>query len=192
MALLKRETIRWRAAAAITLYAAWFLAALAAEAAAAPVASEYSVKAAYLSKFAPFVEWPPAVLPPGSPLQICIAGADPFGTLVEQTLVGQVVADHRIQVTRLARVDGQANCHVLYVRGSRAQSPAEALAAVRGKPVLTVTDEDDRGPARGMLHYVLVNNRVRFEVDPAAAMAGGLTISSKLLSLALVRPRGGR
>lgn len=188
MALLKRKTSFGIPAAAITLTAVCIVSATAARA--APAASEYSVKAAYLAKFAPFVDWPPATMPAGAPLQICLAGPDPFGPVIEQTLAGQSVGDHKIQLVRLARVEPQSNCNILYVRGSRAQSVAEALAAVRGRPVLTVTDGAEPGPAHGMLHFVLTNNRVRFEVDPAAASAGGVMVSSKLLSLGIVRPKG--
>jgi hypothetical protein len=182
MALLRRAILGTLAAAAVLACpaAGW----------AQGGSLEYAVKAAYLAKFAPFVEWPPASLAPGAALQVCIAGPDPFGPAIDRAMAGQAVADHRIQLVRLARVDGQAPCHILYIRGSRLQSAAEALAAVRGRPVLTVTDAAERGPAHGLLHFVLVDNRVRFEVDPAAVAASGLMISSKLLNLALVRPRG--
>ncbi len=188
MALLKRKTCFWRSAAALMPLAACIVSATAG--ATAPIASEYSVKAAYLSKFAPFVDWPPATMPAGAPLQICLVGPDPFGGAIDQAMAGQSVGDHKIQLLRLARVDAQTSCQILYVRGSRAQSVAEALAAVRGRPVLTVTDGADPGATRGMLHFVLTNNRVRFEVDPAAAAAGGVMVSSKLLSLGIVRPKG--
>lgn len=177
---------------ALAFLAAQALVLLPAVAAPAAGVGEYSVKAAYLYKFAPFVEWPQARLPAGAPLQICVAGADPFGPLLDQVTAGQSVADHRVQVTRLARVDAQATCDILYVRASKTQSAEAALAAVKGKPVLTVTDEAEGGGPHGMLHFVLVNNRVRFQVDPAQAQASGLAISSKLLSLGLPREGGGR
>jgi len=56
-------------------------------------------------------------------------------------------------------------------------------------PVLTVTDSIDALDAKGMINFVVADNRVRFEIDDAAARRSGLVISSKLLSLALsVRP----
>ena len=45
-----------------------------------------------------------------------------------------------------------------------------------------------RGPTHGMVHFVLQNNRVRFMIDDGAASRSGLSLSSKLLSLA-IRPR---
>jgi hypothetical protein len=53
---------------------------------------EQAVKASYLIKFAPFVEWPPRAFPPGSKsFLICIAGEDPFGTVVDEVARGQKV-----------------------------------------------------------------------------------------------------
>jgi hypothetical protein len=153
--------------------------------------SEYSVKAAYLYKFAPFVQWPPASLPAGARLQVCVVGPDPFGGALEAAVLGQMVGDHKVEVRRLARIDRRTACHVMYVRKSAGQSVAEALAAVHGAPVLTVTDAADGDGPRGILHLVVAQKRVRFEVDPGAAAENGLTISSKLLDLALtVRARG--
>ena len=60
---------------------------------------------------------------------------------------------------------------------------------MRGKPVLTVTDARS-SVRRGMIHFVVVQGRVRFHIDEAAAVRSGLTINSRLLALALsVRQR---
>ncbi len=42
-----------------------------------------------------------------------------------------------------------------------------------------------RKRTRGMIDFVLKDARVRFRIDPRAAERSGLTISSKLLSLAV-------
>jgi len=42
-------------------------------------ALDAAVKATYLYKLAPFVDWPPASFPaPDSPFDLCIVGDDPF------------------------------------------------------------------------------------------------------------------
>ena len=60
------------------------LAVCATAAAAEPL--EYAVKAAYLTKFGIYVEWPG--LAPGAPLNLCIAGADPFGKALALFVTG--------------------------------------------------------------------------------------------------------
>ena len=140
--------------------------------------------------------WPETAFDsPASPFVLCIAGEDPFGTLLDQATAGQRVGQHAIVVRRLQRVDRGANCHILFIGASRGQTAADALSAVKGAPVLTVTDsasaDADAGASASVIQFVMQDNRVRFRIDGQAAAQNGLAISSKLLSLALGAPRRG-
>jgi hypothetical protein len=175
-----RRALSVRAAAAT---AAACLGLLAAGPVAAQGVLEFPVKAAFLTKFAAFVSWPAGAAPSSEPLQLCIVGADPFGVALDQS--AQAAAGERpITVRRLAVVDRDSGCHIVYAAGSPRQSAAEALQAVGGAPVLTVTDSA-HGPARGAIHFVVFQNRVRFHIDAAQAAQNGISLSSKLLALGL-------
>jgi hypothetical protein len=152
---------------------------------------ERAIKATYLYKFVPFVEWPKTVWSaPTSPLVLCVAGDDPFGQVLDEAVAGQAAGPHPIALRRLSIVTRESGCNLLYDAGSPAQTVADALAAVRGTPVLTVTDAERNGGAKGIINFVILGNHVRFEIDDAAAAENGLVISSKLLSLAVhVTPR---
>jgi YfiR/HmsC-like len=152
---------------------------------AAPAVSlEYSIKATFLYKFAPFVEWPlSAFESPSSPVLLCVVGTDPVAQVLDGVTMDQTAGERRYQVRRLERVERDSGCHVLYVADSNAQSAAEAMEAVRGAPVLTVTDAA-RTQTAAIVRFVVEENRVRFDIDDAAAAENGLSISSRLLSLA--------
>lgn len=147
---------------------------------------ELAVKATYLYKLAPFVTWPPtAWSDPNAPLVICIQGRDPFGPLVDRAVAGQRVAGHPVVARRLPKIDAASGCQIAYIAGSDGQPEPAALRDIGKAPVLTVTDEA-RGPgAPGDIHLVLQDGRVRFVIDNGQAQQQGLTISSKLLALAL-------
>jgi hypothetical protein len=157
--------------------------------AASPPSLEYAVKASYLYKFAPFVGWPArAFADSRSSFRICVAGEDPFGSVLDQVVRGQRVDGHPVVVQRLAVAGRGMGCHILFAGRSDRQSPAEMLKAVGDEPVLTVTDKS-RGTSGGMIEFVMQGGRVRFSVDGAAALANGLPISSKLLQLAVSNGR---
>lgn len=183
-----------RARAAIRVMA---LAGIAVLAAASPRAHaqslEYPVKAAFLYKFAPFVEWPPRVFSgPASPLTICIVGHDPFGASLDRAVGGKRVGARPVVARRMETISAESGCHIAYFGGSKIQSVVDGLAAVEGAPVLTVTDQA-MGSARGEVHFVIHENRVRFHIDEASAARHGVGISSKLMQLALsVKMRRGR
>ncbi|HYJ82497.1 MAG TPA: YfiR family protein [Allosphingosinicella sp.] len=159
------------------------LALLATSAPAAAPPSDVAVKAAFLTKFPAYVAWPAAARPrPGAPLHICILGGDPFGRLIDDAARGQQVDGHPLQVRRLAAPGQAGGCHVAFVQGGSA-----VLQGLRGKPVLTVTDSGAEG---GMIHFVIHQGRVRFNIDEAQAARSGFGISSRLLGIALaVRQR---
>jgi len=186
MALLSRA----RACAGSALLAMAMQAGWAVPAAPQSRSLEYAVKANYLYKFTPFVEWPPrAFASAAEPFSICVAGRDPFGRALDEAVRGKRVADRPVAVRRLEVVEKGMNCQVLFAGRSEAQGPAAMLQAVTGEPVLTVADEAVRG---AMIRFVLVDGRVRFDVDAAAAAAGGLAISSKLVGLSVSRREGRR
>lgn len=146
---------------------------------------EYPIKAAFLYKFGGFVGWPASAFDgPGAPMTVCVVGRDPFGSTLDEAVRGKTAGDRRVVVRRLETIDASSACHVAYLAGSPRQSVGTALAAVAGAPILTVTDED-RGAARGMVHFVTTGGRVRFHIDQRAAATGRVAISSKLMNLAL-------
>lgn len=146
---------------------------------------EDEVKAVFLFKFAPFVDWPASAFSsPVSPFRLCILGEDPFGATLDQAVSGQQFETHPIEVRRLQSPDGASGCHILYFRGPRSAALAEAFSRLKGSPVLTVT-EDDGPVSGGVIRFVVRGGRVRFAIDPNAAAANGVRISSKLLALAI-------
>ena len=147
---------------------------------------ESAIKAAYLTKFAPFVVWPAtAYANAKAPLVICVQGADPFGGELDRLSAGKRMGPHPIIVRRIETLAPDSGCHIAYVAGSPAQPAAAALKAVAQAPVLTVTDEEIPGGGKGIVRLFLSNGRVRFAIDPHMASRAGLTISSKLRALAM-------
>jgi hypothetical protein len=145
---------------------------------------EYAVKATYLYKFIPFIAWPGNIfVSPASPFDICIAGDTNFGILVSNAVAGQSVDRHAIAVRRVTTLAEEGSCQVLFIGGDDPTVMNASLGAVRGKPVLTVTDAAPRGE-HGVVNFVLLDDRVRFEIDLGQAARNGIAISSKLLSLA--------
>lgn len=165
-----------------------FAAALLAGGAAQAQVSDTAVKAAFIPKFARYVTWPPSAAGSG-PLAICVIGDDPFGGALDGSARSQSIDGHPIIVRRLDSAAAAGGCSIAMVEGSRNQSAGQMLAALAHKPVLTVTDASNGG-SRGIIHFTVVGGRVRFFIDQASAAERGMTISSRLLALALgVRQR---
>jgi hypothetical protein len=178
---MRTRSLRFFAACAVA--AAWLPAAAPAHA----QASAEAVKAAFLPKFVRYVAFPPgAASAPTSPFYLCLIGKDPFGQVIERAAASETIDGRLVAVRRFASTDspGVTGCHVAYLAGANERQTSEMLAALRRQPTLTITDSR-WGRARGMIHFVLADGRVRFNIDNAAAAAHGIAISSRLLALAV-------
>jgi hypothetical protein len=157
----------------------------AAEAVLAQSPTEAAIKTAFLVKFGAYIGWPSA----GGPITLCLVGRDVFGNAVDRAAASEQIDGRRVEIRRLEAVSRASGCDMAFLAGSNRQSIPAALAALSGARVLTVTDSR-LGSARGIIHFQLSANRVRFHIDDRSAAANGLAISSKLLNLALsVRER---
>jgi hypothetical protein len=149
-------------------------------AAAAP--SEYEVKAVFLFNFSQFVSWPPAAFGTAdAPMIIAVLGTDPFGHELDAVVKGEHVGAHPLEVRRYHDVSEVKDCHILFIDRSEAAQLGEIVQALRGRSILTVSDIDDATRAGVMIDLVKQSERIRLRINVAAARAGGLTISSKLL-----------
>ncbi len=146
--------------------------------------SEYSIKAVFLYNFARFTEWPDSAFPASdSPVSVCILGQDPFADELDQ-IEGRTVRGRKLLLKRQRKAAGVKQCHVLFVSASEEKHLSKILDEVKGFPVLTVGDMKGFAEAGGAINFTKIGNRIRFEINPAAAKASGITLSSKLLSLA--------
>lgn len=142
-----------------------------------------AIKATFVYKFAPFVVWPASAFPAAdTPVTICVVGDDPVARLIDDAVAGQRIDGRTILVRHLDRIERTIPCHELYAAGTSAQTVAQAFAAVQGLPVLTISDTGSVA-AQGMIAFVVDGDRVRFDIDEGLAVASGLTLNSRLLSL---------
>jgi hypothetical protein len=136
---------------------------------------EYRVKAAYLFNFLKYVEWPDTTAT--GPLTICVAGRNPFGPVLTDTISGERIGERTV-VARVV-VEPDPNCHVLFVPRTTAAGPY-----LRGAPrALTVGESDDFLADGGAIVFVQEGANVRFHINEDAAARAGLRISSRLLRL---------
>lgn len=146
-------------------------------------ASEAGVKAAFLYKFASYVEWPEAALGNAeAPFMVAVIGADEVATELER-LQGKAVHGRRVAVRRLKDGDSFAGVQMLFV--GRGQSNIRGILRGAQQPGLLVVTELERGLEMGSaINFVIADDRVGFEVSVEAAERNGLRVSSRMLNVA--------
>lgn len=81
------------------------------------------------------------------------------------------------------------DCHVLFVDSSERRQTGTILSTVAGRPILTVGEVPDFARQGGIINFYLEGQKVRFEINRAAAERNELRLAARMLRLArLVGP----
>lgn len=148
--------------------------------------AEYNIKAAFLYKFASYVEWPPGAFDDeASPLVFGILGADLLTEQLEEIVRGRRINGREIRVRSLRAEDQIDGLHVLFIGRSHGINVDEVLHNAADKSVLTVTETAPTSRSgSSIINFNIIDDKVRFDVSLAPAQRGRLQISSRLLQVA--------
>lgn len=150
-----------------------------------PAAGEHAVKAAFLYRFAGYVDWPASAFAgAAAPLTIGVVGAEPLRTELQEVVRGRVVADRSVEVRKLAPGEPLAGVHILFLGRAEAGRVGALRSWLQDAPVLIVTEADGALAQGSMINFVVLDRRVRFEIALDAAEKHGLRLSSRLLAVA--------
>lgn len=149
------------------------------------VTREYQLKAAFLFNFCQFVDWPDESFSKNEePLIIGILGNNPFKTYLEETVKGERIGMHPVEVRYYKTADEVGECHLLFLAIGDLHESSAVIAALKEKSVLTISDHKGFMEQHGMIRFLNQGNKIRFEINVEATKAAGLEVSSKLLRLA--------
>jgi len=148
-----------------------------------PSSDEYRVKAAFLFHFAQLVEWPADAFDGNSgPLVLCTLEDDAFYDELENSVQGKQIGSRTIRIRHIHLSQAARGCNLLFI--GKSDGKGLSLATLRTLPVLTVGETDDFLSSGGMIRFHFDQDRIRFDINSAAADSSHLKISSRLLLLA--------
>jgi hypothetical protein len=154
-----------------------------------PAAQAARRKALFIEQFTRLIEWPPAKLPRDARFVLCLLGESDTAAELAKLGATRRFKNRAVEVRRLPADEADlAACHLIYLAGSAAPQLSRVVAAVAGRPILTVADtagfsargvyfnlfEETRGPEQGRF--------VSFEVNVPAVKRSVLAFDAQLLS----------
>lgn len=146
---------------------------------------EYKIKAAFLFNLAQFVEWPSGALSESSsPLTIGILGENPFGSYLEEIVSGESVNGHPLLMTHCQTTEEAKKCQIVFINVSDKNKIKEAITAMKGQSILTVSDKNNFIDQGGMIKLIKKANKIGLIINTQSTKEDNLIISSKLLQIA--------
>ncbi len=154
--------------------------------------TDHAVVANYLAAFCRYVTWPSPATggDPGAPLRIGVLGPNPFGSGLDKVLAGKSLGGRPLTAVYASGLEQLTDCQVVFIGYSEGDTRSAALAALAGKPVLTVLYRGELAdaPATGAaIELVRVRSNIRYLLNSAALGSQGLQPTPGLLENALRR-----
>jgi hypothetical protein len=148
---------------------------------------EYSVKAAFVFNFTKFIQWSEtSAVKDSGVYRVCVVGNE---SVIRQfdSIDGKKNGDLVVQVNPFSSTKEIKICDIIFISRDvdRALSD-EIIFKVKGKPILTIGETKGFAKSGGVINLFSKNNRLFFEINPGAANSQGLTLSSRLLKLAII------
>jgi hypothetical protein len=144
---------------------------------------EGQIKAALLFQFSRLTTFPAsAFASDDAPIVIALLGDVDFKEILEKGVSGKKVGNHPVIIKSIGSAAEAKGCQILYVAAG--QDTTAALAAVAGRPVITVGESDSFLSDGGMIRFMIDENKVHFQLNAANATRVGLTFQDKLVNVA--------
>lgn len=166
---------------------------------------ECQVKAAFLYNFINFVDWPKEKqVDSNEPITVGIIGYEDFIKAFEP-IKNKKIKNRSISIKYFAgyeklkrskdaddhqwnqKMEVLKTCHVLVFctcNSERIENSSQIIKALKDSPVLTVGETKGFLESGGVINFLMEDEKVRFEINNAAAKQAKLNIRSKLLRLA--------
>ncbi len=137
----------------------------------------------FIYNFSRLIEWP-ANYRTGNFI-IGVLGSSEVAAELEAYTKGKKVGTQNIEILRYKAPTEIQNCHILFVPFSRTKQISEVLAGMSGKSTLIITEKNGALAEGAAINFIILEDKMRFELKPENANKFGIKFSSKLQEMSL-------
>jgi hypothetical protein len=147
------------------------------------VEDEYAVKAAFIYRFTEYIEWKD--LSNNDYFSIAILGKSEITGPLQTIANTEKVKNKTMSVKEYNSMNEISACNILFLSKSSSVSLGSVLSKF-SKSTLIITEREGYGKEGAHINFVVINNKIRFEVNLKAIKRDGINMSSELLKLAII------
>jgi len=149
----------------------------------AQIVRDDALKASYLVNFLEFVTWDQL---PNKGHTIGVLNSEGVASRIKAISLGRIgdLKNRQIRVEHFSQAKEISKVSLLFIARGNQMQWAELVELSEKQNFILIGEEDGFLEAGGVIQFVTVNNRIRFKINSKQAKKIGVSMSSKLLSLA--------
>jgi hypothetical protein len=137
----------------------------------------------FIYNFSRLIEWPANYRT--GPFVIGILGTSDVAAELEAYTKGKKVGTQDINVIRYKTLQEISTCHILFVPFSKTKQIPEIISFLNGKSTLIITEKNGALNEGSAINFVILEDKMKFELKPENASKFGIKFSSKLQEMSL-------
>ncbi len=144
----------------------------------------YNYYQIFIYNFAKYIEWPTDKQ--SGDFVIGVLGNSPLVEHLNKMASQKKVGDQTIKVIVFQSVNDVKPCHMLFLPEGKSNSFASLKGKLGGSPTLLITEKEGLGKQGSNINFIVVNGKLRFELNKVATEKSNLKVSSDLTKLAIL------
>jgi hypothetical protein len=137
----------------------------------------------FIYNFSRLIEWPANYRT--GPFIIGVLGASEVTVELESYTKGKKVGAQDINIIRYKTPQEITTCHILFVPFAKTKQIPEILGILNGKSTLIITEKAGALEEGAAINFVILQDKMKFELKPDNAIKFGIKFSSKLQEMSM-------
>lgn len=143
----------------------------------------YSVHANIIYHFTKYIDWPGPKK--AGEFIIGIVGDSPLFDELKKTVAGKKVGEQAIVVKKISS-SASLNCQIVFISEDAAGNLKKVTGSTNGSPVLIVTETRGAAQKGSCINFIIVNDKLKLEINKNNIEQRELKIASELLQLGIL------
>lgn len=139
-------------------------------------------QAMFIYNFSRLIEWPSEYK--SGPFVIAVVGSCQALNELESFAAGKNVGSQPIAVKKVDLTEEVPNCHILFIPFGKTRELAAILPKFQGKSTLIITEKNGSIESGAAINFVVVGDKLKFEIKPGNITKYNMKVSSKLNEMA--------
>ncbi|MDP9079643.1 MAG: YfiR family protein [Bacteroidota bacterium] len=146
--------------------------------------TDYKVHANIIYRFTKYLQWPENR--PSGDFVIGIVGDSPLYEELGALTVNRFVGNLRIVVKKLSASAASYSCQILFISQDESRSLKRIALLTANQPMLLITEENGLAKKGSCINFIIVDDRLKLEINKNNVLSRNLNIASDLLKLATI------
>lgn len=142
--------------------------------------TNYTAYSLFVVSFAKYASWPAG----GTDFKVAVLGKSKVYDEMVKLTANKSINGLTYKIVQIENVSEVADAHIVYLPDNRTSQLDDLLKATAGKPVMVVSEREGLYKKGASFSFVVLDNKLRFDVNNTELEKRNIKVSNNLLTLA--------